>query len=134
MKTKSNLILLCLLAILILPFNMDGQTVKTITFQEGEKTAVVDGVVKGRNFIDYKLTANAGQKMAISLDAKSTSIYFNLLPPGSDNVAVYNSSVDGNKYNGTAEKKGEYTVRVYLMGSAGSGNKTVSFKLTAEMK
>jgi hypothetical protein len=47
--------------------------------------------------------------------------FFNILPPGSSDVAIYNSSIDGN--GATAIRlpaSGDYTIRVYLMGAAES--------------
>ena len=38
-----------------------------------------------------------------------------MLPPGSKDVAIYNSSINGNDYSGTLEEAGAYTIRVYLM-------------------
>jgi hypothetical protein len=53
-----------------------------------------------------------------------------VLPPGSQDVAIYNSSINGNKYSGIAEKSGLYAIRVYLMGAAESENRSVNFSLT----
>ena len=91
----------------------------------------MQGKVTGDGYHDYLLGAKAGQTMAVSLIADSSSAYFNILPPGSSGEAIYNSSINGNDATGIVlPKSGNYTVRVYLMGAAADGGTTVPFTLS----
>jgi hypothetical protein len=107
-----------------------GQSSKSIFFPDGKNSTTVTGTVKGRQYVDYKLNILSGQTLSVSINSKSTSVNFNVLPPGSQDVAIYNSSINGNKYSGVAEKSGLYAIRVYLMGAAASENRSVNFGLT----
>ena len=58
------------------------------------------------------------------------TIYFNILPPGSDGVAIFNGSMsDGNTAKVKLPDDGTYTIRVYLMGNDRDAGKTVSYTL-----
>lgn len=84
----------------------------------------------GSNYHDYILGAKAGQRMGVSLITKG-SAFFNILPPGSSDVAIYNSSINGNDATGIVlPADGDYTIRVYLMGDAKDTGKTVSYMVS----
>lgn len=108
-----------------------AQATTTVKFARGNDNTAVQGKVTGNGYHDYLLGAKAGQSMGVSLIADSSSVYFNILPPGSSGEAIYNSSVYGNDATGIAlPASGNYTVRVYLMGAAADGGKTVPFTLS----
>ena len=108
-----------------------AQAKTTVKFARGNDNTAVQGKVTGDGYHDYILGAKAGQNMGVSLIADSSSVYFNILPPGSNGEAIYNSSVNGNDATGVRlPKSGNYTVRVYLMGAAADGGKTVPFTLS----
>ena len=86
---------------------------RTVQFAKGTSSATLSGSVRGDKFVDYTLRASAGQTMQVSMASRLA--YFNVLPPGSKDVAIYNSSIDGNEWRGQLENSGIYTVRVYLM-------------------
>lgn len=86
---------------------------RPVQFAKGASSATVKGAVRGDRYIDYTLRAAAGQTMKVDMDSRVA--YFNVLPPGSKDLAIYNSSVNGNSWSGTLEQAGAYTVRVYLM-------------------
>jgi hypothetical protein len=50
--------------------------------------------VTGSHHRDYELGARAGQTMSVPLITKG-STYFNILPPGSQDVAIFIGSRDG---------------------------------------
>ncbi len=50
-------------------------------------------------------------------------------PPGSDGVAIYNGSIDGNATTVDLPADGDYTIRVYLMGNDRDAGKTVGYTL-----
>ena len=68
--------------------------------------------------------------MSVKLKSSNAANYFNVLPPGSQDVAIIVGSSDGNEWSGSLETDGEYTVRVYLMRSAARRNETASYTLT----
>jgi hypothetical protein len=108
-----------------------AQAKTTVKFDRGNDNTAVQGKVTGDGYHDYLLGAKAGQNMGVSLISDSSSVYFNILPPGSGGEAIYNSSVNGNDATGVRlPKSGTYTVRVYLMGAAADGGKTVPFTLS----
>jgi hypothetical protein len=107
----------------------DSIEVRPLHFAKGASSATVKGSLTGSKTIDYKLRARAGQTMTVSLKTANTANYFNVLPPGSKDVAIFVGSTSGNEWTGQLEADGEYTVRVYLMRSAARRNETANFTL-----
>lgn len=103
---------------------------RPVHFAKGASSATLKGSLKGDKVIDYRLRARAGQTMTVSLRTGNTANYFNVLPPGSKDVAIFIGSTRGNDWTGKLEADGEYTVRVYLMRSAARRNETAKFTLT----
>jgi hypothetical protein len=103
---------------------------RALQFAKGASSATVKGTIKGDQTIDYKLRAKAGQTMNVSLKTSNGANYFNVLPPGSNDVAVFVGSTSGNDWTGKLEADGEYTVRVYLMRSAARRNEKANYTLT----
>lgn len=103
---------------------------KRLSFAPGTSSATVKGSIKGDRTVDYKLAAKAGQTMRVSLQTSNGANYFNVLPPGSNDVAVFVGSSGGNEWTGTLDASGDYTVRVYLMRSAARRNETADYTLT----
>ena len=103
---------------------------RPIQFAKGASSATVQGTIRGDQTIDYKLRARAGQTMSVKLVTSNGANYFNLLPPGSADVAIFVGSTSGNEWSGALPSDGEYTVRVYLMRSAARRNESASYTLT----
>jgi hypothetical protein len=103
---------------------------RPIQFAKGVSSATIKASLKGDQTIDYKLRARAGQTMSVKLKTSNGSNYFNVLPPGSQDVAIFVGSSGGNEWSAPLEADGEYTVRVYLMRSAARRNETASYTLT----
>jgi hypothetical protein len=101
-----------------------------INFARGASSATVSGTIKGDQTVDYKLRARAGQTMTVKLATSNGANYFNVLPPGSNDVALFVGSTSGNEWSGALPTDGEYTVRVYLMRSAARRNETAPYTLT----
>ena len=104
---------------------------KPIQFAKGASSATVQASIKGDQTIDYTLRAKAGQTMHVTLKTSNGSNYFNVLPPGSNDVAIFIGSTSGNEFSGTLPADGEYKVRVYLMRSAARRNESANYTLTA---
>ena len=111
---------------------VQAQSVARITFAKGNDNASVNGTITGKQYRDYKIRVGAGQNLGVSLVTKG-SAYFNILPPGSKDVAVYNSSTSGNDATGIETVAGDYTIRVYLMGSAEYSKKPVSYQMSVSV-
>jgi len=118
------------LFLLSFPLLISAQTSKSIFFPAGKNSTSVAGTVRGHSYIDYKLSVQSGQTLNVSINSKNSSVFFNVLPPGSQDVAIFNSSSDGSSFSGVADKSGLYAIRVYLMGAAKSENQSVNFRLS----
>jgi len=111
-----------------------AQMTADVKFQPGNYGTMVSGTIKGDEYFDYKLGAKAGQEMFVELKVDGTNgngtAYFNILPPGSDGVAIFDGSMSA---DGTAKiqlpEDGTYTIRVYLMGNDKDSGKTVGYNV-----
>ncbi|XEI31227.1 hypothetical protein NMD14_10380 [Aeromonas veronii] len=111
-------------------FAAEGIQTKAVQFVKGSSSASIQGRIKGDQTIDYSLRAKAGQSMSVSLKTSNGANYFNVLPPGSNDEALFVGSSDGNEWTGALPADGEYKVRVYLMRSAARRNETANYTLT----
>jgi hypothetical protein len=103
---------------------------RPIQFVKGASSATVEGTIKGDQTIDYTIRARAGQTMSVKLAARNSANYFNVLPPGSNDVALFVGSSDGKEWSGVLPSDGAYKVRVYLMRSAARRNESAAYTLT----
>ena len=99
-----------------------------VQFPKGKSGTTIQGSVTGNGTVDYVLRAAAGQTMTVKLSGGST-VYHNVLPPGSTGEALFVGSRDGERSTTTLPASGEYTVRVYQMGNAASSGKRSNFTL-----
>jgi hypothetical protein len=100
-----------------------------IQLAHGNDNAAVHGSVTDSHHRDYVLGARAGQTMSVSL-IKKGSAYFNILPPGSQDVAIFIGSRDGENANVRLRESGDYRIRVYLMGDDTDSRRTVPYTLS----
>lgn len=115
---------------LVLPVHWPSQAAITehaVQFPRGQSGTTIKGSVRGDQTVDYKLDAAAGQQMKVKL--KPSNVYFNVLPPGSNDVAVFVGSRDGDSFAGTLSTAGTYRIRVYQMGNAASTGKLRNFTI-----
>ncbi len=134
---RNRLISLVTCALLGLAFaapQAQAQSKTTIQFKAGNDNAAATGKIKGNGYADYILGAKKGQTLSVALSVDKTdgngTIYFNILPPGSQGEAIFNGSLGGDFGSVTLPKSGDYTVRVYLMGNDADTGKTVSYTLS----
>lgn len=125
------------LTVLVLSFasvaHADDIQSRAVTFNKGHSSASIAGKINGSQTIDYVLRAKAGQRMKVSLKTNNGSNNFNVLPPGSNDEAIFVGSSGGNQWNGILPSDGEYKVRVYLMRSAARRNETANYTLTIKI-
>lgn len=110
-----------------------AQGVADVVFQRGNYGTMLSGTIVGREYMDYRLRANAGQELFAELTVTGTNgngtIHFNILPPGSDDVAIFVGSSDGRTARVRLPEDGVYTIRTYLMGNDYDTGKTVGYTL-----
>jgi hypothetical protein len=113
-----------------------AQTVPSqrVAFKPGTSSLVLQGNLDGqKSDRDYIINAKAGQTLDVVLTTSSSSVYFNVLPPGSP-TALVNPSVTGqSSWTGTLPTDGDYTVRVYMMRSASRKGYKASYTLKIEI-
>ncbi|MBO9426132.1 hypothetical protein J7444_15440 [Labrenzia sp. R4_1] len=118
---------------ILLVWPATAQNIAEVKFAPGNYGAMVSGTIIGDEFFDSRLDVAAGQEMFAELTVSGTNgtgtVYFNVLPPGSDGVAMYNSSINGNSTTVELTETGVYTIRVYLMGNDRDAGKTVGYNL-----
>lgn len=126
----------CLLALLsFVPMESAlAQRSSQVQFKPGNYGTMLSGSITGHEYMDYKLTANNGQKMFAELAVRNSNgngtIYFNILPPGSTGEAIYIGHMsDSQSAVVSLPSSGTYTIRVYLMGNDKDAGKTVGFNL-----
>lgn len=107
-----------------------GQAVSVIRFPAGKSSTTLNAQVAGRQSVDYKVTVGAGQTLSVRLRSRSNSVYFNVLPPGSTNVAMVNGEMVANRAKRIVPIEGTYTIRVYLVRAAARRNERAGFNLT----
>lgn len=108
----------------------EGIETHVVQFSKGKSSAMIKGTIKGDQTIDYTLRARAGQTMSVKLATKNSANYFNVLPPGSHDEALFVGSSSGNEWKGVLPFDGEYKVRVYLMRSAARRNEVAGYTLS----
>ena len=98
-------------------------------------SAKVEGSLEGDATVDYMVRAAAGQTLEIELDATHRMNDFNVLPPGSKDVAMYSSAMRGvRKYAGVLPADGDYAIRVYIGRAAARRHEGSDFRLTIALR
>ena len=105
---------------------------KRVQFAKGSTSAVIKGQLKGYSDVDYLVRAGAGQTITVSLKRSNLSNYFNVLPPGSKDVAMYVGQT-GEDFKGLLPTDGDYTIRVYLVRAAARRNESSNYTLTVSV-
>jgi len=100
-----------------------------VQFAKGATSAVVKGHLKGDSDVDYLVRAGAGQTIRVSLKRTNLMNYFNVLPPGSKDVAMY-AAQTGEDFTAVLPTAGDYTIRVYLVRAAARRNESSDYTLT----
>lgn len=106
----------------------DNISSKVVHFDKGSSGTIIKSTVTGNRVNDFTLVAKAGQMMHICMTSQRPHPYFNVIAP--DNNAIYNGSMSGDTFEQRLAVSGQYTVRVYQMGSARDEGKTNPYALT----
>jgi hypothetical protein len=102
--------------------------VRDLHFARGASSATVSGSITGRDDNRYRVRAQEGQTIKVTLSPRRPTTYFNVNPPGSDQ-SIFVGSNDGNVYEGRLAASGVYEIVVYQMGGAASDNKQSGYEL-----
>ncbi|MBF7728955.1 PliI family lysozyme inhibitor of I-type lysozyme [Pseudomonas sp. N040] len=102
-----------------------------LTLDQG--VASLKGSLKGDQTVDYLLPVAAGQSLQVHFRPDNLAGYFNLLPPGSQDAAIFIGSSAGNDFADTLSTAGTYRIRVYLMRSAARRNETLHYALEVSL-
>lgn len=111
----------------------DGIETRNVTFAKGKSSARIEASIKGDRTIDYVLRAKAGQTMKVEMKSRNRSAYFNVLPPGSNDVAIFVGSTSGDSFGDRLPADGAYRIRVYLMRNAARRGETAKFTLNVSI-
>lgn len=130
--TPARLLLAVALALAAAP--AAAQSATDVSFPPGSFGTTVSGSITGSGYADYRLSARAGQELSAEIVVEETdgngSVFFNVLPPGSDDVAIFNGSTASDGAATVAlPQTGVYTVRAYLMGNDHDTDRTVSDRI-----
>lgn len=104
-----------------------------LQFDKGKTGATAKGSLRGRQAVDYRLAARAGQIMDVALTANRSKAYFNVLAPGSDGKAIFVGANAGDRYSGAVPADGEYTIRVYQQGDAAARDLATTYRLDIDL-
>ena len=91
-----------------------------VSFRSGTSSAVISRTIRGWQTIDFLVNARAGQRLAVSMTSNNSAAYFNILPPGGGDAALYvgENSDPANSYSATLQQSGDHRIRVYLYRAA----------------
>mgnify|MGYP001198262545 CR=1 FL=1 len=107
-----------------------AQTTRTETIAAATATAgtVIRGTIRGDESVDYLVAAEAGQRLSVDVSTTNASLYFNILPQGSDE-AIFIGSTSGNVADIPLPAAGTYVIRVYLMRNAARRDEGADYAL-----
>lgn len=106
--------------------------IETVAFATGAGAARAAGVLKGRQYVDYKVSGGAGQSLAITLKTGNPQTYFNVIAPGASE-AMFIGSTSGSHFKRILPVDGEYMVRVYLMRAAARRDESSRYELDLKL-
>ncbi len=99
---------------------------------ESDRTTI-SGRIEGNASMDYKVGAEAGQRMTVVLDPSNAATYFNIYSPGlgpGDEALVASQLTDPiNRFEDALPASGVYTISVYMMRSAARRNEASDYTL-----
>ena len=130
-----------LLGVLSLPMSVFSQEaanpdLRTVDVEFVPKTnqARYAGQIKGRQYVDYRVQAGAGQNLEVRLQTRRhTLASFNVLPPESTGEALFIEGGGPQVFHGRLPDDGLYVIRVYLQRAQARRNQGSDFVLTVKL-
>jgi hypothetical protein len=106
-----------------------------MTLAAGQAGVERKGVVVGRDDRSYVVRLAKGQTLHVELATPSTSLYFNVLPSGSEEALYASDRAEtGNKAALVIPADGDYRVLVYLFRNAARRGAKAAFTLKLAVK
>jgi len=102
--------------------------VQDLQFARGANSATVNGSITGRDDNRYRVRAQEGQTIKVTLKPRRPTTYFNVNPPDSGQ-SIFVGSSEGQVYESRLPASGVYEIVVYQMGGAASDNKQSGYQL-----
>jgi hypothetical protein len=127
---RSLILALSALALSVATVPALAQQSVPVQFARGATSATVKGTIKGDQYRDYTVNARAGQTLTVALTNPDGRAFFNVLPPGSADEAVFVGSSSGNSFRGPVPGNGNTTIRVYQMRATARRGEVASYTLT----
>ncbi len=115
----------------------DART-EQVRFAAGASGTSITDRITGYESVDYKVGAEAGQRMTVALSPSNLATYFNVYAPGSGpgDQALANAQFGGtpmvpdmNRFDGVLPSSGVYTISVYMMRSAARRDEVSDYTL-----
>ena len=113
----------------------DARTVR-VHFKSGTTGAVVTDSITGHEYVMYKLNAQEGQFLTVSLQPDNDSAGFNIYIPGRKpgDEALYNSEMGGSlDYYGQLYVTGDHIISVFLNRAAARRGEVANYDLVLEV-
>ena len=101
--------LLHLIFTLFLSIDASAQAKARVKFAKGASSASVKGKITGYKYVDYALSASAGQTMSVKLNADNTFLQFVIFDGNMENLEGATGVED---WSGELPQNGNYTIRV----------------------
>jgi hypothetical protein len=127
---RSTLLALSALALSVAAVPAFAQQKVPVQFARGTTSATIKGTITGDQYRDYTVNARAGQTMTVMLNNPDGRAFFNVLPPGSPDEAVFVGSTSGNSFRGAVPGNGNTTIRVYQMRATARRGEVANYTLT----
>lgn len=121
---------LCWLAVQPAAAQDDERAVVPVSLPAGQTKTTLRGSFQGYHYTDYTLKAQAGQTLHVALQTSKGNPLFNILPPGTDNVALYTDGQSGTPVARQLPDDGTYTIRVYHMRAFARRNAVSRFQIS----
>ena len=122
-------------ACLALPVLAESTT-RPVIFAAGSTGTAVTGQVMGADTADFTLTAEAGQRMNVRMNADKATAIFDIYAPGAvpgQSQALFSSATSGQTADLSLPTSGVYVIRTYLQPAAAQLNETARFSLTFDI-
>jgi len=123
-------LLLCLLLALApaASYAADPVPPVPVQFAKGASATTLKGRITGYESTQYSLTAQAGQRMTVSVTG-SRNANFNVFAPGDvpGQATAIGSGGVGNSWSAELPASGEYTVQVYQMRASARRGKQITY-------
>lgn len=98
----------------------------------GQRQATVSGIVRGAEYAEYRVFAQANAMLAVTLGESSGGTYFNILQVDTD-TPLFIGALSGSHFSGALPAAGEYLIRIYLPRAAARKNQSGRYRLDMSM-